>query len=229
MLCVLGVRPRLRTKRQSRSTNASAESFFSLSPVPAPPRDTTNRVDGNPQAIALGKALFSDTRLSGDGKFSCASCHDPARRLDRRQGRCGRRRRRARVIRHRSGTRRTTAGISGTVAQIRCGRRRSSRSSATSSSNSSRLQVAHVIHRDPKLRASYEQLFGKLPELATRSAFRWSAVRRRMTRIASRIGGAWMPDDRARDHAGLRECRQGDRRVRRHDPDGRRTVRSFRR
>ena len=36
----------------------------------------------NPQApekIALGKALFHDVRLSGDGTISCASCHQPDR------------------------------------------------------------------------------------------------------------------------------------------------------
>ena len=42
-------------------------------------RDPSNRVSGNPAAIALGKQLFADTRLSGDGKRSCTTCHDPAR------------------------------------------------------------------------------------------------------------------------------------------------------
>jgi cytochrome c peroxidase len=42
-------------------------------------RDPSNRVAGNPAAIALGKQLFSDTRLSKDARRSCASCHDPIR------------------------------------------------------------------------------------------------------------------------------------------------------
>jgi cytochrome c peroxidase len=49
---------------------------------PWPPphtRDPSNRVSGSPAAIALGKQLFSDTRLSRDGRRSCATCHDPAR------------------------------------------------------------------------------------------------------------------------------------------------------
>ena len=49
---------------------------------PWPPphtRDPSNRVSGNPAAIALGTQLFSDTRLSRDGRRSCATCHDPAR------------------------------------------------------------------------------------------------------------------------------------------------------
>ena len=32
-----------------------------------------------PAAVALGKKLFFESRLSGDGAVSCASCHNPAR------------------------------------------------------------------------------------------------------------------------------------------------------
>jgi cytochrome c peroxidase len=46
-------------------------------PPPMPP-DPSNRVSGNPAAIALGRRLFFDKRLSKDGQRSCASCHDPA-------------------------------------------------------------------------------------------------------------------------------------------------------
>lgn len=61
-----------------------------LSPLPDPPTDPTNRLDGNPAAIALGQMLFFETRYStalkvashhgavGDKqKISCVSCHDP--------------------------------------------------------------------------------------------------------------------------------------------------------
>ncbi len=34
-----------------------------------------------PEKIALGKKLFTDARLSRDGRISCASCHDPQRGL----------------------------------------------------------------------------------------------------------------------------------------------------
>ena len=47
-------------------------------PKPMPP-DASNRVSGVPAAIALGRQLFFDRRLSRDGQRSCASCHDPAR------------------------------------------------------------------------------------------------------------------------------------------------------
>lgn len=35
--------------------------------------------DDTPQRIALGRTLFFDPRLSGDGRISCASCHQPER------------------------------------------------------------------------------------------------------------------------------------------------------
>ena len=47
-------------------------------PPPLTP-DPSNRVSGNPAAIALGRALFFDVRVSGADGVSCASCHDPAR------------------------------------------------------------------------------------------------------------------------------------------------------
>jgi cytochrome c peroxidase len=31
-----------------------------------------------PQKVDLGRALFMDTRLSGDGTMACVTCHDPA-------------------------------------------------------------------------------------------------------------------------------------------------------
>jgi len=46
-------------------------------PPPAP-RDASNRVSGNAEAIALGEKLFFDPRLSADGTMACASCHRPA-------------------------------------------------------------------------------------------------------------------------------------------------------
>ncbi|MEP4031189.1 cytochrome c peroxidase [Roseibium polysiphoniae] len=42
-----------------------------------PPPDPSNRFSGNQTAIAFGKDLFSDPRLSRDGNLSCTSCHVP--------------------------------------------------------------------------------------------------------------------------------------------------------
>src|SRR5688572_492879 len=47
-------------------------SLASLGPLPA---DPSNRVAADPRAAALGERLFSDPRLSGNGKVSCATCH----------------------------------------------------------------------------------------------------------------------------------------------------------
>ena len=43
------------------------------------PPDPTNAVADDPRAAVLGQFLFFDARLSPDGKFACATCHDPAR------------------------------------------------------------------------------------------------------------------------------------------------------
>lgn len=48
---------------------------------PAARHDATNRVSGNPAAIALGERLFFDPRLSGTGSVLCASCHAPFRQF----------------------------------------------------------------------------------------------------------------------------------------------------
>jgi len=42
-------------------------------------RDASNRVSGDPAAIALGARLFFDARLSAGDTVACASCHVPAR------------------------------------------------------------------------------------------------------------------------------------------------------
>jgi len=40
------------------------------------PHDPGNRWADNPAAAALGQRLFFDGRLSGNGRVSCATCHD---------------------------------------------------------------------------------------------------------------------------------------------------------
>jgi cytochrome c peroxidase len=61
-------------------TAAERARILSHGPWPPPHRlDPANRVDGQPQAIALGRQLFFDTGLSSGGRQACASCHDPRR------------------------------------------------------------------------------------------------------------------------------------------------------
>src|SRR5262252_4824949 len=38
-------------------------------------RDASNRYADDPRAAALGRDLFFDTRMSGNGKVSCGTCH----------------------------------------------------------------------------------------------------------------------------------------------------------
>ena len=59
---------------------AERAAILAQGPWPAPQRpDPSNRYSGNADAIALGRRLFFDTRLSIDGRQSCATCHDPAK------------------------------------------------------------------------------------------------------------------------------------------------------
>jgi cytochrome c peroxidase len=44
--------------------------------LPKPPHPEGN--EPTPERVALGKRLFFDPRLSGDGEMSCATCHNPA-------------------------------------------------------------------------------------------------------------------------------------------------------
>ncbi len=50
---------------------------LSLASLPALAADPTNRVADDPNAAALGKVLFFDTRLSSNGQVACSTCHDP--------------------------------------------------------------------------------------------------------------------------------------------------------
>jgi cytochrome c peroxidase len=52
---------------------------LSLTELEPLPPDPTNRVADDPRAVALGQRLFFDTRLSSNGKVSCATCHMPER------------------------------------------------------------------------------------------------------------------------------------------------------
>lgn len=58
-------------------TDAQRKLVLSLSPLPPPPADPTNSVGDDPRAAEIGRRLFFDARLSGDGTISCATCHVP--------------------------------------------------------------------------------------------------------------------------------------------------------
>jgi cytochrome c peroxidase len=60
-------------------TDVEAKRLLQHSPLPPPPADETNAKADDPRAAQLGRALFFDARLSGSGRLSCASCHQPER------------------------------------------------------------------------------------------------------------------------------------------------------
>jgi cytochrome c peroxidase len=49
-----------------------------LDALPTRPPDPSNAVEDRPEAVALGRRLFSDARFSRNQAVSCASCHEPA-------------------------------------------------------------------------------------------------------------------------------------------------------
>src|SRR4051812_7169223 len=54
---------------------------MSLAELESLPRDPTNRVADDPRAADLGRRLFSDTRLSANGRVACSTCHQADRGL----------------------------------------------------------------------------------------------------------------------------------------------------
>jgi cytochrome c peroxidase len=134
-------------------------SLASLGPMPA---DPSNRFADDARAAALGERLFSDTRLSGNGKVSCATCHLPQK--DFQDGT---------PLAHGVGTTgRRTMPIAGTAHGAWFfwdGRTDSQWSQALGPLESAvehggtRTQYAHTI--GAHYRTEYEAVFGRLPSL----------------------------------------------------------------
>ena len=60
----------------SNTTGGDADADLPLAALGKPPIPDDNRQ--TPAKIELGKMLFFDGRLGGDGSLSCASCHEPS-------------------------------------------------------------------------------------------------------------------------------------------------------
>jgi cytochrome c peroxidase len=56
-------------------TPTELAAIYRHSPLGPLPADPTDRVADDPRAAALGQFLFFDSRLSANGKVSCATCH----------------------------------------------------------------------------------------------------------------------------------------------------------
>jgi cytochrome c peroxidase len=148
-----------RWSAQERETLRSL-SLASLGPVPA---DPSNRYADDTSAARLGQHLFFDTRLSANGRVSCASCHVPAR--DFQDGKpladgVGRTARRTMPV----------AGTAYSPWQFWDGRADSQWAQALGPLESAvehggdRTQYAHLVASE--YRDLYQHVFGRLPNLA---------------------------------------------------------------
>jgi cytochrome c peroxidase len=139
------------------------------SPLPPAPLDPTNAVSGDARAAHFGQFLFFDTRLSGNGQVSCATCHAPASAFAD-----------GRSLAHGIDDAVRHAPALWNVADNRWffwdGRADSLWAQALGplenpvEHGSNRLEIVRTLQRDPELRRAYQNLFGQLPELSAAAA-----------------------------------------------------------
>ena len=141
-----------------------------LGNLPPLPPDPTNKYADNPDVAMFGHKLFFDTRLSKNGKVSCATCHIPENSFTDSLPK-------AKAI---GVTARGTPNIIGIAYSpwfFWDGRSDSLWSQALSPLEASvehggnRSQYAHVIYNDPEYRDTYTKIFGPLPNLDNTNRF----------------------------------------------------------
>lgn len=203
------------TARWSQAELATLREM-SLTSLPALEKDPSNRVSDDPAAAALGRDLFFDQRLSGNGQVSCGTCHMPDREFQD-----------GTALAHGMGTtaRRTmpVAGSAHSAWLFWDGRADSQWAQALGPLESpvehggDRTQYAHIVAAN--YRARYERVFGAMPALAglpnaagpvpdsaRRAAWeRIPAVRQEeISRVYANIGKAIAAFERRIDHAETR-------------------------
>ena len=133
-----------------------------LGPVPA---DPTDRVADDPRAAALGQFLFFDSRLSANGRVSCASCHQASHGFtDGKTVASG----------LGAGIRNSPTVVNAAYNQwfFLDGRSDSLWSQALQpfenpvEMGGNRLHIVLVVAQDPAVRNAYERVFGPMPEFA---------------------------------------------------------------
>ena len=135
---------------------------FISQPEPLP--DPSNRYARDPKAIAFGKTLFFDKRLSEKGDMACSTCHDPAKGwgdgLEFPEG---------------SLTQRNTPTILNAAYNrwfFWAGRADSLWSQALQPMESpveqrfTRLELVHLLAGDANYKKQYEAIFGALPDVS---------------------------------------------------------------
>ncbi|HEX7718406.1 MAG TPA: cytochrome-c peroxidase, partial [Woeseiaceae bacterium] len=138
--------------------------------LPDLPDDPSNAVAADPRAATLGWRLFFDPKLSANSAISCATCHQPERAFT--DGRA-----RGRALGESARNTRSMVGAAYSPWQYWDGRKDSLWSQALSpledvaEHGGNRMQYARLVALDPTYRATYETLFGALPDLADSSRF----------------------------------------------------------
>jgi len=142
---------------------AEVELILQHSPLGPPPADPTNAVADDSAAAVLGQAFFFDPRLSRTGKVSCFTCHDPKRGFGD-----------GKALPDAFPVERNVPTL-WNVAYNRWffwdGRADSLWSQALQplenprEHGSTRLQIAHLLRSDGRLKALYEKVFGSIPDL----------------------------------------------------------------
>jgi len=151
-------------------TSAELTAIYGHSPLGNPPPDPTNAVAGSWAAARLGRMLFFNPRLSGDGRVACSTCHQPAHAFTD-----GRRV----AVALGTGTYNTPTLLNEAfgIWFFWDGRADSLWSQALQplenprEAGADRLHVLHVVRDDPALRDAYESVFGALPPLENAARF----------------------------------------------------------
>lgn len=141
-----------------------------LDAMPALPELLTNKYATNDKAATFGQKLFFDKRFSLDGEVSCSTCHQPDRYftdgLKTSKG--------VDTVRRNAPT---VVGINQSTWFFHDGRADSLWSQAlgpledSKEHGGNRTMYAHIIYNDKKYRKEYENLFGKMPDLANTKRF----------------------------------------------------------
>jgi len=143
---------------------------FSIGNLPKQPLLKNNFLVGNKDAINFGYQLFFDKRFSANGKVACATCHKPA--LYFTDGL-----RRSLGVASVKRNAPTIVGVSYSNWFFVDGRADSLWSQALGPMENelehggNRMQYAHAIYHDLKLKGQYESLFGKFPDLHDKGRF----------------------------------------------------------
>ena len=153
----------------SKAQLATLRSLW-IGSLPTPPPDPGNAVSGDARAVELGRKLFFDPRMSANGQVACGTCHQPIRNFTDGLAK-------ALAIGQSARNTRSIVAAAFSPWQYADGRKDSLWSQALApledpaEHGGTRMQYARFIYGDAQYRATYEDIFGELPDLADSSRF----------------------------------------------------------